>query len=124
MGKNDKPKFMKSKVTTSEESKISPRQPSQYGGLSSGSIQYTDISDDHVLTSDSSGEDSRTQVHGLPLHRAVVVVANAALGAGMLNFPQAYDKSGGLVNALTVQTVSWVWAVEHHSLVGKGWGGV
>ena len=121
MGKNDKPKFMKSKVTTSEESKISP---SQYGGLSSGSIQYTDISDDHVLTSDSSGEDSRTQVHGLPLHRAVVVVANAALGAGMLNFPQAYDKSGGLVNALTVQTVSWIWAVEHQSLVGKGWGGV
>ena len=115
MGKKDKPKFMKSKHTTAEESKYS------YDALSSGnSIQYTDNSDDHIvagsLTSDSSA-DSTPQMYGLPLHRAVVVVANAALGAGMLNFPQAYDKSGGLVNALTVQTVSNRF---QHQSIGEG----
>ena len=63
--------------------------------------------DDPSLASGSS-TNSRTRSYGLPLCRAVFVVANAAIGAGMLNFPQAYEKSGGLVNALTVQTVSFV----------------
>ena len=43
---------------------------------------------------------------GLPIPRAVFVVTNAALGAGMLNFPEAYGKTGGVVQALAVQAVS------------------
>ena len=61
------------------------------------------------ITSESSGDSGiKMRNYGLPIHRAVVVVANAALGAGMLNFPQAYEKTGGLLNALSVQTVSRV----------------
>ena len=96
----------KSKFTASDE-------PSRYtrDELSS-STQYIGYNNDSILASSSrsvnsdSSQDSAQQIHGLPLHRAVLVVANAALGAGMLNFPQAYEKSGGLVNALMVQTVS------------------
>ena len=115
MGKKRKTKFIKSEVTTNED-------PSRYThDTLDHSIQYTEYSDEHVLgrsLNSGSSQDSTATVYGLPLHRAVLVVANAALGAGMLNFPQAYDKSGGLLNALTVQTVSWVY---HHFLVGKGW---
>ena len=105
MGRKGKSKFAKS---------AAKEEPSRYtrDDLNS-SVQYIDYSDDNVmgrsLNSDSSQDSSQNikgKTYGLPLHRAVLVVANAALGAGMLNFPQAYDKSGGLVNALTVQTVS------------------
>lgn len=79
------------------------------GDALSSSIQNTDLGSQGIFasswTSDSSG-DSKVLVNRLPLHRAVVVVANAAIGAGMLNFPQAYEKSGGLVEALIVQMVS------------------
>ncbi|ELU06937.1 hypothetical protein CAPTEDRAFT_153758 [Capitella teleta] len=39
---------------------------------------------------------------------SVFLVVNAALGAGLLNFPSAYDKSGGLVVAISVQAVLMV----------------
>ncbi|XP_028392884.1 putative sodium-coupled neutral amino acid transporter 7 [Dendronephthya gigantea] len=42
---------------------------------------------------------------GLPIPRAVFVVTNAALGAGMLAFPEAYAKTGGVPEALGVQAV-------------------
>ena len=45
---------------------------------------------------------------GLPIPRAVFVVTNAALGAGMLAFPEAYGKTGGVPQALAVQAVSIV----------------
>ncbi|XP_028392393.1 putative sodium-coupled neutral amino acid transporter 7 [Dendronephthya gigantea] len=92
---------MEDKIVRSDESNYF----SPFGG-SSTEVQYNSInssSDDPVLASGSSTS-SRTRAYGLPLHRAVVVVANAALGAGMLNFPEAYEKSGGLAYALTVQT--------------------
>ena len=42
----------------------------------------------------------------IPYYRAVFLIANAALGAGLLNFPQAYMKAGGPATAITVQFVS------------------
>ncbi len=45
---------------------------------------------------------------GLPIPRAVFVVTNAALGAGMLAFPQAFGKTGGVPQALAVEAVSFV----------------
>ena len=109
--RGEQPKFMKSKVSSGEESQY---VSAEYGSFSS-SAQYTAMTNDGPglfgsINSSSSVASSRT--YGLPIHRAVVVVANAALGAGMLNFPQAYYKSGGLVNALTVQTVSWACSWE------------
>ena len=38
---------------------------------------------------------------------SVFLVVNAALGAGLLNFPASYHACGGIVVAITVQTVSW-----------------
>lgn len=40
---------------------------------------------------------------GLPIWRAALLVVNSALGAGILNFPQAYAQCGGITTALTAQ---------------------
>lgn len=37
---------------------------------------------------------------------AVFLIINAALGAGLLNFPHAFDQAGGIGVALSVQAVS------------------
>lgn len=36
---------------------------------------------------------------------AIFLIVNAALGAGLLNFPQAFDQAGGIFVAVTVQAV-------------------
>ena len=41
----------------------------------------------------------------VPPYRAVFLITNAALGAGLLNFPEAYKKAGGLQTAITIQLV-------------------
>lgn len=41
----------------------------------------------------------------VPPYRAVFLIANAALGAGLLNFPQAFMKSGGIKTALSIEVV-------------------
>jgi len=38
---------------------------------------------------------------------SVFLVVNAALGAGLLNFPQAYHNAGGVVTAILIQAVSF-----------------
>ena len=43
---------------------------------------------------------------GTSWYATVFLVVNAALGAGLLNFPKAYDQSGGIVVAVIVQAVS------------------
>jgi len=40
---------------------------------------------------------------GIPIWRAVLLVVNAALGAGILNFPRAYAECGGILTALVIQ---------------------
>lgn len=40
---------------------------------------------------------------GIPIWRSSLLVVNAALGAGILNFPQAYAKCGGIATAVTIQ---------------------
>lgn len=43
---------------------------------------------------------------GSSWYAAVFLIINAALGAGLLNFPQAFDRAGGITVALSVQAVS------------------
>ena len=43
---------------------------------------------------------------GLPIWRAALLVVNSALGAGILNFPQAYAECGGIATAFAIQMVS------------------
>ncbi|XP_023705826.1 putative sodium-coupled neutral amino acid transporter 7 [Cryptotermes secundus] len=40
---------------------------------------------------------------------AIFLIINAALGAGLLNFPQAFDQAGGIVTAITVQVILLAW---------------
>ncbi|XP_069700262.1 sodium-coupled neutral amino acid transporter 7-like isoform X3 [Periplaneta americana] len=42
---------------------------------------------------------------------AIFLIINAALGAGLLNFPQAFDQAGGIVTAIIVQAVLLFWIV-------------
>ena len=42
----------------------------------------------------------------LSIYSSVFLIANGALGVGMLNFPQAYLVAGGVKVAVTVQSVS------------------
>ena len=37
----------------------------------------------------------------------IFLIVNAALGAGLLNFPKAFDQAGGVLVAVLVQVVSW-----------------
>ena len=48
----------------------------------------------------------------VPPYRAIFLVTNAAFGAGILNFPEAYMNAGGLETALCVQCVSADISVE------------
>lgn len=58
-------------------------------------------------------------VEGLPIWRAALLIVNSALGAGILNFPQAYAECGGIATALTIQMVgvflSCVTKMRQHS---------
>ena len=49
--------------------------------------------------------DENPYSEGLPIWRAALLVVNSALGAGILNFPQAYAECGGIEPALTIQMV-------------------
>ncbi len=51
---------------------------------------------------------SRLPDGDVPPYRAVFLVTNAAFGAGILNFPQAYMNAGGVGSAISVQAVSMV----------------
>ena len=44
---------------------------------------------------------------GIPIWRAVLLVVNSALGAGILNFPQAYAQCGGIGTAIAIQMVGF-----------------
>ncbi|XP_054278651.1 sodium-coupled neutral amino acid transporter 7-like [Macrosteles quadrilineatus] len=65
---------------------------------------------DEITSSTSSSSDS---IAGLVISErgessrlaAVFLLVNAALGAGLLNFPQAFDQAGGITVALLVQLV-------------------
>ena len=73
------------------------------------SIQVS--SSDQDTTSSTQRPNDKPCVHvefveGLPIWRATLLVVNSALGAGILNFPQAYAECGGITTALTIQMVS------------------
>ena len=46
---------------------------------------------------------------GIPIWRAALLVVNSALGAGILNFPQAYAQCGGIGTAITIQMVGFLY---------------
>jgi hypothetical protein len=64
------------------------------GKISAICQSYVSVSDTYCVSAGSSRLS------------AVFLIINAALGAGLLNFPQAFDQAGGIMTAIIVQAVS------------------
>ena len=81
---------------------------SHYESLSNSAVSSNSRELDNTLSIQQP--DGKPHVHvefieGLPIWRAALLVVNSALGAGILNFPQAYAECGGIATALTIQMV-------------------
>ncbi|XP_012261076.2 putative sodium-coupled neutral amino acid transporter 7 [Athalia rosae] len=65
------------------------------------------ISNETVLTTAActSNESSQECRGGVGSLATIFLMVNATLGAGLLNFPQAFDKTGGIVIAVVVQLI-------------------
>jgi len=61
-----------------------------------------DVNDLDVLLSQQS---STIQRNGTSTLGSIFLIVNAALGAGLLNFPKAFDLAGGVLTAVLVQAV-------------------
>ena len=57
---------------------------------------------------------------GLPIWRAVFLMVNAAVGAGILNFPQAFAKCGGVINGIVIQLVGHLFTPQPNLNVPLG----
>jgi len=103
---------------------------SHYEGLSDNSARTLGVSissnaRELVNTLSVQQPDDKPHVHkefveGLPIWRAALLVVNSALGAGILNFPQAYAECGGIATAFTIQMVG-VFLSYHRGFNKQTW---
>lgn len=49
----------------------------------------------------------------------IFLIVNASLGAGLLNFPKAFDEAGGIEVALAVQLILVIFAIASLLILGK-----
>ncbi|CAK9821397.1 Putative sodium-coupled neutral amino acid transporter 7 [Anthophora retusa] len=64
------------------------------------------ISNEMLLcTTPNPSSNNRTTRSGTNVLSTIFLIVNATLGAGLLNFPQAFDKAGGLVTSIGTQLV-------------------
>ncbi|XP_046360378.2 putative sodium-coupled neutral amino acid transporter 7 [Haliotis rufescens] len=84
------------------------------------SLQASDIADELVVPQDEEevglltgrkGKDAPAVIKGSSWFSSAFLVVNAALGAGLLNFPQAYDQAGGVLIAIVIQTIMMTFVV-------------
>lgn len=100
---------MTSNVNMSEDEALihNGRKPVLYSGLLAAPIQ--DASTSKSLAASEylvrRSKEGITQP-GIPLFRAIFIVMNGAMGAGILNFPQAFAKAGGVTHGMIIQVVS------------------
>ncbi|XP_060563869.1 sodium-coupled neutral amino acid transporter 7-like [Ruditapes philippinarum] len=81
-----------------------------------GDINSTNDERKRLLSVQAEGEyDEVIIVHqkktGSSWYSSVFLVVNAALGAGLLNFPEAYHEAGGVIVAIVVQAIFLVFIV-------------
>ncbi|CAL8084911.1 unnamed protein product [Calicophoron daubneyi] len=77
--------------------------------MSDGSIASEAVPDNLERCSEKSVED--TVDKGTPWYSSVLIIMNAAIGAGILNLPHAYHLAGGVAIAITFQAVLCVIAI-------------
>lgn len=84
------------------------------------SIDYGDDSTDHsdqeILFSHQSSSPS---TQGTSTTGSIFLIVNAALGAGILNFPKAFDMAGGVLTGLVVQALLLVFIMLALMILAK-----
>lgn len=78
-----------------------------------------------ALLSVQAPEDSEAEVEiivgekkrGSSWYASALMVVNAALGAGLLNFPEAYHQAGGVLVAILIQALFLVFVVAAHMIL-------
>lgn len=80
-------------------------------GSASGLQQNYSINDDEEDKRSETGSLYGLPIGHVPAYRAVFLISNAALGAGLLNFPEAYLKAGGIHIAIIVQLTLLVFII-------------
>ena len=73
---------------------------------------------DHLILPEL-GEEQLAEAGGTSTLGSVFLIINAALGAGLLNFPKAFDTAGGVVVALLVQVVLLVFIMSALIILAK-----
>ena len=76
----------------------------------------TDHSDQEILLSEQSSSPS---TEGTSTLGSIFVIVNAALGAGILNFPKAFDMAGGVLTGLVVQALLLVFIMLALMILAK-----
>lgn len=87
-------------------------EPSDWGYAESDEERAPLIGVPHAEPKPTRG---RTSPYG-----AVFIVVNAALGAGLLNFPAAFYMAGGVVAGVALQMVRHTRAHTHTDVAGEG----
>jgi len=70
-----------------------------------------------------SGESQGNGLGATSALGAVFIVVNAALGAGLLNFPAAFSMAGGVAAGIALQMVRGGEGTIPHPALGRAWGG-
>jgi sodium-coupled neutral amino acid transporter 7/8 len=77
--------------------------PDRGGWLDSEDVRFDTTPDSEVVVSSRSYNTGSNGEGGTSVLGAVFLIVNAALGAGLLNFPQAYGQAGGVLTAMSIQ---------------------
>ena len=64
----------------------------------------TDTENQHLLSSNTVIHENE---NGISWYFAVFLIVNAALGAGLLNFPKSFDNAGGILVSTIFHLVSF-----------------
>ena len=75
--------------------------PDRGDWLDSEDIRFQGTPESEVIVSSQSYRNNGNG--GTSVLGAVFLIVNAALGAGLLNFPQAYGQAGGVLAAMSIQ---------------------
>ena len=76
----------------------------------------TDHSDQEILL---SAQSSSTSAEGTSTLGSIFLIVNAALGAGLLNFPKAFHLAGGVLTGLVVQALLLVFIMLALMILAK-----
>ena len=84
--------------------------------------EVVDDNDQNQLLSETEtdSDNSDQSIHeGTSTLGTIFLIINAALGAGLLNFPKAFDKAGGVAVAVLVQAVLLVFIMAALIILAK-----